>query len=228
MTCAPFIALGQTDKNFCTHFDTIEDRLQDRMDARLVQIEELRMDKEFIIEKQRGDIDAELDEKRVDADEKRARHYASIARRVSASDMEESFVVFKEAVEEAIIARRVAVDAALTTYRMHMDTTRETHRKNLVAAHTRLSDTVDSAKSIVKSACAQGAVPVAKIQADFEYTLRTAQDAYKASVLGLTDTARKAHEDLARKRKKDIDATLTSFTKTLEDARLVFKTSIEN
>lgn len=214
-------ALAQTEPRtpgaaFCTNLPTISSKITANITEREQKISQHQSDVSTKKTTRWSEQDAKLATKRSEADARRAEQYAKLDAKATTDGEKAAVAAFKSTVDAAVVTRKAAVDAAAAAYRSGVDAALTAHAAAMSTAQTTFKSSVDAAIAKATTDCAAEGADGLAIRTALRASIKSAEDVFKTA--RKDNTLEGKRQELAAARKASVDAAMTAFKATLDQA----------
>lgn len=201
---------------FCTKFTDTANTLASNISKQQTKAVGFLTEREGAIKDGRDARDADLQESRDKAEQKRNDWYKRLEDKADTDAKKNAVVLFKQTVNTAVDTRQKAVDGAVEAFRKGVDDAVSVRNGSMQSTNNDFQTAVNAAVAKVKTDCDNGET-TAMIRSNFKTSLKNARDTLKADKKNMDKVGAQV-KALAATRQDVVKKAVATFQTTLKTA----------
>lgn len=208
--------------NFCTDLPSLQARFQNSLNSANDKINLNQLSRSSDIDKAEQATAEKLSQKRKEWDTLRSAHYDKLSTKAVSDEQKQAVATFKDTIENAVSLRRQKVDTAVDEFRAGLTNIVSGEQGSVSSIFKTYMTAVNSALQTAQTSCNNGSDP-AQARLQLQQDIRAARTNLLSSQIGLSKI-RTDIEALRVTRQTAIDAAVTEFNQTANNAQLTLRT----
>lgn len=217
---------SENGKNFCDKVSNIEINLNEKESKTLTRIDTRKAEQGLSMKNRWSTIDSNRSDRRAKSEAKKAEKITKLDGKATTDAQKAAIAIFKTNINTAMETRKNAVDTAVKIYRDTVSKALSDSKNEMESFIKTYKDTMTTALTKAKTDCANG-IDTKLVASSFNQTKKDAQAVLKKSKedkTGMSEVVKTAAET----RKQAIDKAQADFKNSIESAKAILKTAMNN
>ncbi len=217
---------AQVPENKCLAIDKIASKVQAQLNERKIALDKKRANIATEATTKQENRNKELTAKRAEWDKLREENFEKLRSKATTNNQKDAVEEYIKTMKEAISARRTANDAAFATYRAELIALKTSLKQTVETNISLTSSSIDQAISDAKAACQSGESSPETIKQNLKTALEAARSQAKTSRQSTTNNEQL--KAIINKRNDAVKANAQVFEQATKAAREKLKAAITN
>lgn len=215
-----------TEKSFCAQLDSINNNLDNLINQRIDNLNTKQISRLNKVSATFSKRDSELSANRIKWDANREEQYKKMYENAKTDIQKQAIDQFKLTMNYSIILRRTKVDSAISTFRSTINSEISGQQSGVNSVITNYQNTLDAAQTKAKTSCENGDES-SQVRQAFKTDIQSARADLQSGKSGID----RINDDVTNAnniRKNAIEAAITEFRLTTQQARETLSQAIKN
>lgn len=215
-----------TEKSFCAQLDSINNNLDNLINQKINNLNTKQVSRVNKVNETFNKRDSELNVNRIKWDANREEQYKKMYENAKTDAQKQAIDQFKLTMNNAIILRRTKIDSAISTFRSTINTELSGRQSAVNSVITNYQNTLDAVQTKAKTSCENGDES-SQVRQALKTDIQLARADLQSGRSGI-DRINDEVTNANNIRKNAIEAAITEFRTTAQQARETLSQAIKN